>query len=123
MRVPSKLKEVIKSHLEKAELRLFSEQKKAAQYRRLSKAHENLMSEEEKKKRKKMRRVNHNSSTYLFFFLNIGHFVFPHPPPLCIPWVTTLTCYLYDYRSSYPCKKRRNRNPIPPLPHFLDRIP
>ena len=68
MRVPSKLKEVIKSHLEKAELRLFSEQKKAAQYRRLSKAHENLMSEEEKKKRKKMRRVNHNSSTYLFFF-------------------------------------------------------
>lgn len=58
MRVPSKLREVLKVHLEKAEQRLFAEQKKVAQYQRISKVHENLMSEDEKKKRKKLRKVS-----------------------------------------------------------------
>lgn len=57
LRVPSKLKDVLKAHLDKAELRLFNEQKKVAQYQRLSKAHENLMSDDEKKKRRKLRKV------------------------------------------------------------------
>lgn len=57
LRVPSKLKEVLKAHLDKAEQRLFNEQKKVAQYQRLSKAQQNLMSEDEKKKRRKLRMV------------------------------------------------------------------
>ena len=57
LRVPSKLKEVLKVHLEKTELRLFNEQKRVAQFQRLSKAKESVMSEEEKVKRRKLRKV------------------------------------------------------------------
>lgn len=57
LRVPSKVKEVLSAHLDSAEQRLLSEQKKVAQYQRFSKVQENLMSEEEKKKRRKLRKV------------------------------------------------------------------
>ena len=57
VQVPSKLKEVIKGHIEQAEQRLREQQRKVSQFRRLTKAHENLMSEEEKKKRRKKMKV------------------------------------------------------------------
>ena len=57
LRVPSKLKEVLHSHLDKMEQRLLNDQKRLAQHRRLSKAQENVLSEDEKKKRRKLRKV------------------------------------------------------------------
>ena len=57
LRVPSKLKEVLRAHLDKMESRLLSEQKRLAQHRRISKAQESVMSEDEKKKRRKLRKV------------------------------------------------------------------
>ena len=57
VQVPSKLKEVIKGHIDQAEQRLREQQRKVSQFRRLTKAHENLMSEEEKKKRRKKMKV------------------------------------------------------------------
>ena len=56
--MPSKLKEVLKGHIEPAEQRLREQQRKVSQFRRLTKAHENLMSEEEKKKRRKKMKVD-----------------------------------------------------------------
>ncbi|CAI8044212.1 PX domain-containing protein kinase-like protein [Geodia barretti] len=53
MKVPSKLKEVLKGHVEKAEMRLHDQQRRLAQKRRLSRAQDSVMSEDEKKKRKK----------------------------------------------------------------------
>ena len=58
IQVPSKLKEVLKGHIEQAEQRLREQQRKVSQFRRLTKAHENLMSEEEKKKRRKKMKVD-----------------------------------------------------------------
>ena len=51
------MKEALRVHLEKAENRLLAEQKKVAQYQRLSKVQENLMSEDERLKRRKLRKV------------------------------------------------------------------
>ena len=59
--MPSKLKEVLKGYTGQVEQRLHEYQKKASQFRRLSKAHENLMSEEEKKKRRKKMKVHPSS--------------------------------------------------------------
>ena len=55
--VPSKLKEVLKGHVEKAEMRLHDQQRRLAQKRRLSRAQDSVMSEDEKKKRKKKLKV------------------------------------------------------------------
>ena len=60
MKVSSKLKEVIRRHCENSELRLKEEQKKLAQFRRVSKAQESIMSEDERKKRRKMRKVSYD---------------------------------------------------------------
>ena len=57
IKVPNKLKEVIKRHNDNTEQRLRDEQKKVSQLRRVSKAQESIMSEDEKKKRRKMRKV------------------------------------------------------------------
>lgn len=53
LKIPSKLKEVIKTAKERSEARLKEDQKFLRQFRRTSKAHAYHMSEEEKKKRKK----------------------------------------------------------------------
>ena len=55
--MPSKLREVLRGHLERMEQRLLTNQKKLAQHRRISKAQENVLSEDEKKKRRKLRKV------------------------------------------------------------------
>ncbi len=55
--MPSKLKEVLRAHLEHGEQRLRDQQRQLAQQRRMSKVHENVMSEEEKKKRRKKLKV------------------------------------------------------------------
>jgi len=57
LRVPSRLKEVLQAHLDKMEQRLLNDQKRLAQFRRVSKAQENVLSEEEKKKKRKLRKV------------------------------------------------------------------
>lgn len=56
------MKEVLRVHLEKAENRLLAEQKRVAQYQRLSKVQENLMSEDERLKRRKLRKVREGES-------------------------------------------------------------
>jgi PX domain-containing protein kinase-like protein len=53
MKVPGKLKEVLRGHVEMAEMRLHDQQRRLAQQRRLSRAQDSVMSEDEKKKRKK----------------------------------------------------------------------
>ena len=55
--MPSKLKEVLKAHIEKAELRLHDNQRKLVQQKRLTRAQDSVMSEDEKKKRKKKLKV------------------------------------------------------------------
>ena len=55
--VHSKLKEVLKSHREKAELCLHEQQRKLAQQRRMSRAQDTVMSDEQKKMRKKKLKV------------------------------------------------------------------
>lgn len=57
LQVPSKLKEVLKGHIEKAEMRLHEQQRRLAQQKRLSRAQDSVMSEDEKKKRKKKLKV------------------------------------------------------------------
>lgn len=53
LKIPSKLKEALKTAKEQAESKLKEDQKTLRQFRRASKAHAHHMSEEEKKKRKK----------------------------------------------------------------------
>ncbi|XP_068713818.1 PX domain-containing protein kinase-like protein [Montipora foliosa] len=53
LKIPSKLKEVVKATKERSEARLKEDQKLLRHFRRASKAHAYHMSEEEKKKRKK----------------------------------------------------------------------
>ena len=57
LQVPSKLREVLRTHVTQVEGRLRDEQRKVSQFRRLSKAHESLMSDDERKKRRKLRKV------------------------------------------------------------------
>ena len=60
VQVPSRLKEVLKAHIEKAELRLHEQQRRLAHQRRVSRAHDSLMSEDQKKIRKKKLKVREN---------------------------------------------------------------
>ena len=57
MQVPSKLKNVLKTHLETAEMKLHDQQRRLAHQRRVSRAQDSLMSEDQKKMRKKKLKV------------------------------------------------------------------
>lgn len=60
IQVSNKLKEVLKGHMEKAELRLHEQQRRLAHQRRVSRAHDSVMSEDQKKIRKKKLKVSTN---------------------------------------------------------------